>query len=143
MSLDPHYMRSRRAAEALDRLVVTGLILGFGLTDPATAAKLTNRATFSMETDAGTLRGTFYASDFLDGRFARGGYWSPAWVHFRFDDVERAKRSEAMRQGRLNPYSGKWNFMFSGVPDSQAVDVEYMADSIRRLNPRNFTVESA
>jgi len=43
------------------------------------------------------------------------------WLACRFDDVEKAAKLfgiTTIQQGRLNPYSGKWNWhWFDGVPE--------------------------
>lgn len=57
--------------------------------------------TLQIETKAGTLFAKTYPHDSQPG----------AWVAARFADVERAKALLG-GDGRLNPYSGKWNFDF-------------------------------
>lgn len=55
------------------------------------------------------------------------------WIATRFDDVDRAKSVLGSgRDGRLNPYSGKWNFHFAdGTPVAEAL--HYFATNLEPL----------
>ena len=50
------------------------------------------------------------------------------WLACRFDDVERAK--SVVGPGRLNPYSGKWNWHFDAPTASE---VEALRQQLLRL----------
>lgn len=139
-SLDSHYMRSPKAASSLDRLVIAGLIAALGVTDANAALLFEDRMNFAFDTDAGTVRGTLYLCDHIEGRGVRG-FYSPGWVHFRFDDTDAAKAMLPHAfDDRLNGYSGKWNFMFSGVAHSQVPAVAHMTRELDALNPRDFRI---
>jgi len=52
-------------------------------------------------------------------------------IFCRFDDTARAKARLGARYGRLNPYSGKWNFHF---PEEWTVE-DMFAAWLRELEP--------
>ena len=123
------YLKSAKAAREFDLAVITALATLFGVSP----SLFGDRTEFAFITDAGTLRGGLYLCSKLDGMRK----WSPVWLHFRFDDVEAAKR--VVCSPRLNPYSGKWNFHLSGDREAvQDVDIVGMVNEIRALNPTNF-----
>ena len=66
--------------------------------------------------------------------------YSVGWVHFRFRDSARAKASSlyAGYDGRLNGYSGKWNWMFSA--ERYEWEIPCMVDALRRLNPTGVAI---
>lgn len=135
MRLDSHYIRSQRQRNDFDATLIAGLANALDC-DPAV---LRDRTDFAVDTDGGTLRGTLYLCNHIDSEWNGGrGFWSPGWVHFRFDDVNAAK--EVVAFGNLNPYSAKWNFMFSGKGGhlTLAADVGYMVHAIKHIQPRNF-----
>lgn len=82
-------------------------------------------ASFYVDTDAGTMRGSVVAGVPVTAR-----RWSHGFVAFRFLEPSRA---EALTHG-VNPWSGKWNFHLQGCP----VAAQFMAQRIRELNPREF-----
>ncbi len=140
MTLDQHYIRTEKKAQEFDAVIMAGLISAFGIIWPELAANVAKGMDFVVTTDAGLLRGHFIPSNHLDGPWNGGkGCYSPGWVHLRFDDVAQAKAT--VGYGSLNPYSGKWNFMFSnrGGVEALAADVGYMVHAIKALNPRLFT----
>lgn len=143
MTLDRHYISTEKKALAFDAIIVAGLINAFDIKWPELAANVAAGKDFVVTTDAGLLRGHFIKSDHLDGPWNGGkGCYSPGWVHFRFDDVEAAKRLlPHAHDDRLNGYNGKWNFMFSnrGGELELAAAVGYMVHAIKALNPRLFT----
>lgn len=60
----------------------------------------------TLETAAGPAFFHYiHAEQFNQARFGCG------WLHVRFSDVERAKRTPGIDLARLNPFSGKYNFM--------------------------------
>jgi hypothetical protein len=70
-------------------------------------AAIARGESFELQTKAGTLRGCAYAPERVT---PNGRKWSAGWIHLRFDDVQRA-RLTLPHDTRLNPYSGKWNWM--------------------------------
>lgn len=79
----------------------------------------------TLDTIAGPAFFRFYPAE----RTGRTGYLNP-WLHVRFQDVDRAKNNPAVGQQRLNPYSGKYNFMGLDVRGSMGCETE-----LRWLSP--------
>lgn len=129
------YLKSIRAANMMNAEIVNGLREAFGL---AKDFPLEHGSEFTVETEAGTLHGVL----FLCSRTSwNPRHWTPAWVHFRFDDVERAMHYAVT--SRLNRYSGKWNFHFTADREkANGEDVARMVSEIKMLNPTSFTDET-
>jgi hypothetical protein len=72
---------------------------------------------WNLPTDLGSLRVSVHA-----------GYPD---IFCRFDDTDQAAAALGGRYGRLNAYSGKWNFHF---PDEWTVE-DMFAAWLRELNP--------
>ena len=134
-----HYLPNLKAVEDLDNMVLASLIAGLGINSADEAVSIKAGATFMVATDAGVLRGCMYRSE--PNRLRKGCH-SPAWVHFRFEDVEFAKRNTMLTIGdRLNTYSGKWNWMFGGQAEGNRRMAESLFHSLRSLNPRFAVTE--
>lgn len=75
--------------------------------------------TYAIETKAGPLHVTPFP---WDPESSQGG----AWIACRFEDVDAARRVFGVTRlgtgARLNPYSGKWNFMEGLGADQNGVD---------------------
>lgn len=124
--------------EAFTASLIDALILGLGLTDPHAAEAIANGKRFVVTTDLGDMEGQFYKGSAYTPERPRT--FSMGWVHFRFRDADRAKASElyAGHDGRLNGYSGKWNWMFSSVMHDW--EVPAMTKQIQRLNPTSVAI---
>jgi hypothetical protein len=127
---DNNYITTATEATRFNKQLSAALAGALGLPKSAVVA----RESFQVDTDAGILRGCLCQGS----RFKRGVY-SPAWVHFRFDDVDAAKRLLPHAwHDRLNGYSGKWNFdFFAPNAEGRAYLLEDMLRNIKGLNPRN------
>jgi hypothetical protein len=130
-----HYLTTG-VARRTDATIIAGLIAGCGVTDPDVAKLLTDRAEFIVDTDAGVLMGHVFLSE--ETHSTR--YRSPGWLAFRFNSTAQAKACPAVSQQRLNPYSGKYNFMFTADETTHTEEVEEMAAALKRLNARNLYV---
>lgn len=74
---------------------------------------------YQLETTAGTLRVSVYGS----------------YVCTRFDDVARAKA--LLPTGRLNPFSGKWNWMGGMTHEGDLIDLAQFQQELRHLLPED------
>ena len=63
---------------------------------------------YAIETKAGLLNISVHRSDFTKSGQLRAG--KMASIYCRFNDAERAAGCPEVDKGRLNHYSGKWNF---------------------------------
>lgn len=101
----------------------------FSATDRASRDLIASGAMFYVDTDVGILRGALHGPTQVSPR-----RWMGGWVHFQFDNVDRAKTKFESGSGyRLNPYSGKWNWHFG-----DGSILSYMVDELSRVNARNF-----
>ena len=115
-----------------DSRILAALIATCGITDPSVLDSIGTTNGFTVDTDLGGLFVSFQRGD--DGKLpSRGKVGLPGCVCTRFTDVDRAVA--VLGRDAVNPYSGKWNFHFSG-----GYPVEAMAEAFKRINPRNFTL---
>jgi hypothetical protein len=124
---------SKKASDAFTAQLTAVLIAGLGLTSPDVAEAIINGKRFVVNTDLGEMEGKFMQGSAYDP--ARPRTYSVGWVHFRFRDAARAKASTLYVgvDGRLNGYSGKWNWMFSA--ERYEWELPVMVEVLRRLNP--------
>ena len=125
------YYKSAKFERGVNARIITALIVGLGVTDPTQVEKLANRDNFRCDTDYCIMTGSFHRGYDVSPRKA-----TASWVHFRFDEPARACASDNFPDMfRLNPYSGKWNFMtFDDIANSP----EYMASVLKKLNVRGI-----
>lgn len=129
------YYLTTGKARTFDATMIAAIIAAFGVTDAAVAADLSHRVNYRVDTDAGLMTGSIYLSEDTHSPRLR----SHGWLHARFADVEKAKT--VLPSGpvsRLNPYSGKYNFHFTG--DDCASQFFFMVRELHSLNPRNLVL---
>lgn len=85
-----------------------------------------------LDTTAGTMRFGILPPNLRPRQNSLG------WVYCQFTDVEAAKRILPTHNtgGRLNPYSGKWNYMFSTDDRWQVNAFVHSLEMVQARNPR-------
>jgi len=123
-------------AEAKRLTSATAEIIAFAIPgegDPGDLrASLVAGDDFVFDTAAGRARLRLNSDD-LDTRSRRQ---LPPWIYIQFDDTAAAKAALGHAAGdRLNPYSGKWNWM-----DVDAQSMARMMSHLQRIGARNLRV---
>jgi len=121
----------KKSSDAFNNHLAAALIAAFGVTDMNIAAEIVEGRSFRVMTAYGLLTGKLLPGErsYDSTRKYRVG-----WVAFRFADPAFCVTFPSFPGGpdRLNKWSGKWNWMFSGDNEYQ---VDYMVSSIRDLKP--------
>lgn len=129
---------SKKASDTFTAQLLAAVFAGLGITSPDVAESIAKGKRFVVNTDLGEMEGRFDAGSSYAPERPRT--YSVGWVHFRFRDSARAKASSlyAGYDGRLNGYSGKWNWMFSA--ERYEWEIPCMVDALRRLNPTGVAI---
>ena len=129
----PYKTLTAKTSREWDSQIAAALIVALNLTTGEEAAAINEGRGFRFMTDAGIVEGHIIHGhpEFKTNRYL------PGWVHFCFADPMRANSCSVLSIGnRLNPYSGKWNWMFTG----ETRELESMIYSLQCINPRGVEI---
>lgn len=108
----------QRSLKATDELALHAIACGLAWANLKTADfERMKRCGIELDTACGPAFFRYYPAERLNRVTSL-----PGWLHVRFTDVKRAR--EALAPKRLNPYSGKYNFMGLDAAGAMACESE-------------------